>query len=151
MKPNSSCKRLAIVGVAAVSHASNFTVTSSTSGSGARFIVTRDDTTAAETVNYRTVSISAYAGQHYTAKSGTLTFPAGQTAVTNTVTERTPSADAYRFQTGSNRSYRFELTDKGGLPPQRLRRPRHRHRHERAFERRVQRQGRDDPERRVHG
>ena len=47
MKTNAACKRLAamlaIVGVAAVSHASNFTVTSSTSGSFARFIVTRND------------------------------------------------------------------------------------------------------------
>ena len=119
MKTNAACKRLAamlaIVGVAAVSHASNFTVTSSTSGSSARFIVTRDDTTAAETVNYRTVSISAYAGQHYTAKSGTLTFPAGQSAVTNTVTETTPTAAAYRFQTGTSRYYRFEITDAGGF------------------------------------
>ena len=106
---------LVLAGAAAVSHASNFTVTSSTSGSSARFIVTRDDTTAAETVNYRTVSISAYAGQHYTAKSGTLTFPAGQSAVTNTVTETTPTADAYRFQTGTSRYYRFEITDAGGF------------------------------------
>ena len=67
-------------------------------------------------MKYRTVGLSAYAGQHFTEKSGTLTFPAGQTAVTNPVTERTPSADAYRFQTGSNRSYRIELTDKGGFP-----------------------------------
>ena len=83
---------LAIAQMAGVSAfaASNFTITSSTSGSSARFIVTRDDTTAVETVNYRTVSISAYAGQHYAAKSGSLTFPAGQSAVTNTVTETTP-------------------------------------------------------------
>ncbi len=105
---------IAVAGVV-VAHASNFTITSSTSGSSARFIVTRDDTTAAETVNYRTVSISAYAGQHYTAKSGTLTFPAGQSAVTNTVTETTPTAAAYRFQTGTSRYYRFELTDAGGF------------------------------------
>jgi len=91
--------------------ASTFTV----GGSGNTFIVTRDDTTAAETVNYRTVSLSAYAGQHYTAKSGTLTFPAGQSAVTNTVTETTPTADAYKFQTGTSRYYRFELTDAGGF------------------------------------
>ena len=97
-------------------HASNFTITSSTSGSTTKFIVTRNDATTDETVNYRTVSLSAYAGQHFTSASGTLTFPAGQTAVTNFVSERTPSADAYKFQTGSNRSYRFELTDAGGFP-----------------------------------
>ncbi len=108
---------IAVAGLALChhAHASKFTVTSSSLGSDARFIVTRDDTTAAETVNYRTVSLSAYAGQHYTAKSGTLTFPAGQSAVTNTVTETTPSSDAYKFQTGSSRSYRFELTDVGGF------------------------------------
>jgi len=47
-------------GLAALAHASTFTI----GGSGNTFIVTRDDTTAAETVNYRTVSLSAYAGQH---------------------------------------------------------------------------------------
>ena len=105
---------IAVAGVV-VAHASNFTITSSTSGSSARFIVTRDDATAAETVRYRTVSLSAYAGQHYTAKSGTLTFPAGQSAITNTVTETTPTADAYKFQTGNSRYYRFEITDAGGF------------------------------------
>ena len=107
---------VAVAGVAAVAHASNFTITSSTSGSYARFIVTRDDATAAETVRYRTVSLSAYAGQHFTSDYGTLTFPAGQTAVTNTITERTPSTDAYKFQTSTQRSYRIELTDEGGFP-----------------------------------
>ena len=96
--------------------ASTFTVTSSSSGSGTRFIVTRDDTTAAETVNYRTVGLSAYAGQHYTAKSGTLTFPAGQSAVTNTVTETSPTVDAYNFQAEAWREYSFVLTDEGGFP-----------------------------------
>ena len=102
----------AIAASAAITaRASTFTI----GGSGNTFTVSRDDTTAAETVNYRTVSLSAYAGQHYTAKSGTLTFPAGQSAVTNTVTETTPTADAYRFQTGTSRYYRFELTDAGGF------------------------------------
>ena len=96
--------------------ASTFLVTSSTSGSTTRFVVSRDDASAAETVLYRTAALSAFPNQHFTAASGTLTFPAGQTAVTNFVTERTPSADAYKFQTGSNRSYRFEITDIGGFP-----------------------------------
>ena len=109
---------IAVAGLALChyAHASNFTITSSTSGSSARFIVTRDDTTAAETVNYRTVSLSAYAGQHYTAKSGTLTFPAGQSAVTNTVTETSPTVDAYNFQAEAWREYSFVLTDEGGFP-----------------------------------
>jgi len=60
---------IAVAGVV-VAHASSFTVTSSTSGSSARFIVTRNDATAAETVNYRTVSLSAYAGSFIRAQIG---------------------------------------------------------------------------------
>ena len=96
--------------------ASTFTITSSTSGSSTRFIVTRDDATAAETVRYRTVGLSACAGQHFAATSGTLNFAAGQAVLTNTVTETTPSAAAYKYQNGTTRSYRFELTDMGGFP-----------------------------------
>ena len=111
IKAIASLLAAAALGAALPVLASTFTV----GGSGNTFIVTRDDTTAAETVNYRTVSLSAYAGQHYTAKSGTLTFAAGQTAVTNFVTEKTPTIDAYKFQTTTQRSYRFELTDEGGF------------------------------------
>ena len=103
--------------LAVIQH-SKFTVTSSTSGSSTKFIVNRsgEGTNLAETVCYRTVGLSAYAGQHFTSKSGALTFAAGQTAITNTISETTPSADAYRFQTATSRSYRFELTDEGGFP-----------------------------------
>ncbi len=52
---------IAVAGVV-VAHASNFTITSSTSGSTTKFIVERSDTNTAETVNYRTVGLSAYAG-----------------------------------------------------------------------------------------
>ena len=108
---------LAAIATSAIlsAHASNFTITSTTSGSTTKFIVSRNDTTAAETVNLRTVPLSAYPGQHFTAKSGTLTFAAGQSAVTNTVTEGTPTSNAYKFQNGGSRSYRFELTDAGGF------------------------------------
>ncbi|MBQ3344712.1 MAG: InlB B-repeat-containing protein [Kiritimatiellae bacterium] len=105
---------IAVAGVV-VAHASNFTVTSSTSGSSTKFIVTRDDATAAETVRYRTVSLSAYAGQHFTSASGTLAFAPGQTSTNVVVTETTPTAAAYRFQTGNSREYRIELTDAGGF------------------------------------
>ena len=75
----------AVAGVAmcTAAQASTFSVTSSDN----RFIVTRagEGVDAAETVRYRTVGLSAYAGQHFTEKSGTLTFPAGQSAITNTV------------------------------------------------------------------
>ena len=92
--------------------------TFSIAGSGNQFIVSRsgEGTNYAETVRYRTVSLSAYAGQHYTANYGTLAFAADQTAITNYVTVTTPSTAAYRYQTGASRSYRFEITDIGGFP-----------------------------------
>ena len=117
MKMSYLCTIFAVaIGATLPVHASSFTITSSTSGSTTKFIVSRSDTNSVETVNYRTVSLSAYANQHFNSQSGTLTFPAGQKAVTNSVTETSPSSAAYRFQTGANRSYRFELTDVGGFP-----------------------------------
>ena len=99
------------VGQSSAHAASTFTVTNS----GNTFTVTRAVNTAvAETVNYRTVSLSAIEGQHFTAATGTLTFAADETSKTITVTEKTPSADAYKYQTASSRTYRFEVTDLGG-------------------------------------
>ncbi len=93
-------------------HASTFTV----GGSGNNFIITRTgDTSAAETVRYRTVSLSALAGQHFTDKSGLLTFAPGETSTNISVSTRSPSNDAYKFQNGASRSYRFEVTDEGGF------------------------------------
>lgn len=83
--------------------------------SDSTFTVTRSNTTTAETVLYRTVNISAVAGQHYTAASGTLSFGVGEPSKTVTVTEPTPANTAYRYQTGTQRSYRFEVTDLGGF------------------------------------
>ena len=55
--------------------ASTFTV----GGSGNNFTISRTgDTSAAETVLYRTVPLSAFPGQHYTEKGGTLVFAPGQ-------------------------------------------------------------------------
>ena len=82
--------------------------TFSVGGSGNTFIITRsgEGTNAAETVRYRTVGLSAYAGQNFNARSGTLTFAAGQTAITNTVTEGNPANSPYWFQnSGTTRSY----------------------------------------------
>ena len=89
----------------------------SVAGSGDNFVVTRsgDGTNTAETVLYRTVGLSACDGQHFTAKSGTLDFAPGQTTTNVVVTETSPTADAYSFQTGPTRTYRFELTDAGGF------------------------------------
>ena len=99
------------VGQSSAHAASTFTVTNS----GNTFTITRAGNTAvSETVNYRTVSLSAIEGQHFTAATGTLTFAADETSKTITVTEKTPSADAYKYQTASSRTYRFEVTDLGG-------------------------------------
>ena len=72
-------------------------------------------TNAAETVHYRAVSLSAYAGQNFTSKYGTLTFAPGQTSTNVTVSTRAPSSNAYKFQSGTTRAYRFELLDAGGF------------------------------------
>ncbi len=94
--------------------ASTFTLTSSTSAGITTFTITRSESTATETVYYRTVSLSAIEGQHFTAVSGSLTFTAGQTSKTVTVTEGNPDAEVYRYQTDSRRSYRFEVLDIDG-------------------------------------
>ena len=101
----------AALGAALPAQASTFTV----GGSGNNFTITRlGDTSAAETVYYRTVPLSAFPGQHYTEKGGTLVFAPGQTGTNITVSAASMSNDAYRFQTGTSRSYRFELTDRAG-------------------------------------
>ena len=94
--------------------ASTWSVTSSTNAGITTFTITRSESATAETVHYRTVSLSAIEGQHFTAVSGSLAFSAGQTSKTVTVTERNPDAEIYRYQTGSQRSYRFELLDIDG-------------------------------------
>ena len=99
--------------LAAPALASTFTVGSS----GGTFTISRSGagTNAAETVCYRTVNVSAYAGQHYVARSGTLTFAPNQTTTNVVVSERSPAAAAYKYQTGSTRSYYLELVDAGGF------------------------------------
>ena len=90
--------------------ASTFTVTAS----GNTFTVTRTtNTSATEKVLYRTVSLSAIAGQHFTEASGELTFDANNNTRSVTVTESTPSGNAYKYQ-DITRTYRFEVTDLGG-------------------------------------
>ena len=120
MKTNFMQKVLAAVltiaalaaGHTSASAAGTFTVTNS----GSTFTITRtSNTDATEKVLYRTVSLSAIAGQHFTAVSGELTFDAEHNTCTVTVEEKTPTADAYKYQTGSaSRTYRFEVTDLGG-------------------------------------
>ncbi|MBQ7180618.1 MAG: hypothetical protein IJR87_04920, partial [Bacteroidaceae bacterium] len=83
--------------------------------SGSTFTITRtSNTSATEKVMYRTVSLSAIAGTHFTAASGELTFDADNNTRTVTVTESSSAANAYKYQTSSSREYRFEVTDLGG-------------------------------------
>lgn len=79
------------------------------------FIIKRDVTTTEQTVYYRTVALTAIAGQHFTQTSGTVTFAVGDSTKVIPVSERTPSGDAYKYQTGTSRTYRFEVLDEGGF------------------------------------
>ena len=104
----------------------NWNITPSVDGNVVTFTITRINTSVAETVNYRLVNLSAFAGQHYNVTkvngvnsnelSGQFTFTAGdETSRTVTVTEKTASTDAYKYQTGTNRSYKLEITDIEGF------------------------------------
>jgi len=98
--------------------ASTWSVTSSTSGTTTTFTITRSESTTAETVYYRTVSLSAIEGQHFTAVSGSLAFAADETSKTVSVTERTCTGMfQYAAGSGSNgyRLYRFEVLDANGF------------------------------------
>ena len=81
------------------------------------FKVTRTtNTSTSEQVYYCTVSLSAIAGQHYTNKTGHMSFDAYHNELTVEVTE-TPDAidEQYHFQTGTSRSYRLVIYDKNGF------------------------------------
>ena len=80
------------------------------------FTITRTETVEVETVNYRTVSLSALAGKHFTEATGSLEFAVGESEKMVTVTE-TAIGDIeakYRYQTGLLRSYRFEVLNTAG-------------------------------------
>ena len=105
---------ITLLAVQTVHAASTFTVTN-TSGTS-KFVITRTtNTSTTETVKYRTVSLSAIAGMHFTEKVGELTFDATHNSREVEVTENTPDADAYKFQNGTSRMYRFEVLDQGGF------------------------------------
>ena len=101
-------------------------IQTNTSGNVTTFTITRTNTAVAETVRYRLVNLSAYAMQHYYVSAdltvpvmnlrGEFTFTAGETkSRTITVTEQTANNDAYLYQTGTERSYKLEVTDIGGF------------------------------------
>lgn len=101
-------------------------IQTSTNGSVTTFTISRTNMAVAETVKYRFVNLSAYAGQHYNVTqvngessgelSGNLTFAAGDDKKIIKVTESTATTYAYKYQaTNSKRSYKLELTDVGGF------------------------------------
>ena len=84
---------------------------------GNTFTITRSSSSATESVFYRTVGLSAIAGVHFTEAVGILEFLEGESQKTVTVTE-TPIdsiAEQYKFQTGTSRTYRFEVLDPDGF------------------------------------
>ena len=105
---------ITLLAVQTVHAASTFTVTN-TSGTS-KFVITRTtNTSTTETVKYRTVSLSAIAGMHFTEKVGELTFDATHNSREVEVTENTPGTAAYLYQNGTSRKYRFEVLDQGGF------------------------------------
>lgn len=121
MKPKSTTVKTLVallavaLGAALPAQASTFRV----SNNGNTFTISRsgEGTNTAETVYYRTVSQSAYAGQNFTSNSGTITFAAGVTSNVVAVTEKAVGNvdHIYRYQTDASRSYRFEVLDEGGF------------------------------------
>ncbi|MBO7610450.1 MAG: BspA family leucine-rich repeat surface protein [Muribaculaceae bacterium] len=100
--------------------ASTFTV----DNDGNTFIITRNGS-GNETVYYRTVNLSAFAGVNYTERTGELVFTGDETQKTIEVNETPSVIDSYwddsfnllmyAIQTGLERTYRFELLDGHGL------------------------------------
>ena len=102
-------------------------ITTSTNGSVTTFTISRTNTAVAETVKYRFVNLSAYAGEHYnvtkvngtnsSALSGEFSFAAGDaTSRTIQVTESAATTNAYKFQAANiKRDYKLEVTDVGGF------------------------------------
>ena len=84
-----------------------------------KFKITRSgDLSITETVQYRTVSLSAIEGQHFTATTGSVTFSTNETTKDISVPETTPTgtyAGRYNYQNGTTRSYRFEVLDEWGF------------------------------------
>ena len=99
--------------------ASTWSVTSSTSAGITTFTITRSENTTAETVHYRTVSLSALEGQNFNTANGTLTFAVGETSKTVSVTERTATTGMFKYAASSGssgyRQYRFEVLDANGF------------------------------------
>ena len=93
---------------------STWTVTND-NGNSNTFTIKRSETGYVQKVLYRTISLSAYAGQHFTAKYGELEFKEDEDTKTVTVNELSPSG-AYQYYTnGTTVKYGFEVTDRAGF------------------------------------
>ena len=101
---------------------SSFTIDASHNSSTHKttFTITRTGNTAiAESIDWRVVSLSAIAGQHFAVDDqngydGTATFSAGISTASVTISEKSPGDNAYKYQNGTERKYRFEVLDKDG-------------------------------------
>ncbi len=93
-----------------------FANTWSVSYSGGKFVITRTDSGSAEIVKYRTVSVSALDGKHFTGVNGSVTFAAGETSKQVSVAEmgRTDVPLRYRYQGAYKLYYDFQVLDQGG-------------------------------------
>ena len=107
-------------------------IQSSTSGNVTTFTISRSNTAGAETVKYRLVNLSAFAGMHYyvsqvngenkttaeeqtAALSGDLSFAAGEDSRTIQVRESKGSGAYAYYMDDTERSYKLEVTDIGGF------------------------------------
>ena len=84
-------------------------------GNSNTFTIKRSETGYVQKVLYRTISLSAYAGQHFTAKNGELEFLANEDEKTVTVSELTPTGAYLYYKDGTTVKYGFEVTDRAGF------------------------------------
>ena len=102
----------ALLATSAVFGAPSDVISSVTCASGTTtFTITRSTTTYPTTVYYRTCNGSAVGGIHFQEKSGEITFAAGESSKTVTITKLTPAVttiDAY--DEASYRYFYLEVT-----------------------------------------
>ena len=107
-------------------------IQASSSGTTTTFTISRTNTAVAETVKYRFVNLSTFAGQHYNvtqvngtdktteaqqtaALSGDLVFSAGDKSKTVQVRESAGNNAYAYYKDDTERSYKLEVTDIGGF------------------------------------
>lgn len=100
--------------------AQNISVSYSNEGKTTTFTITRSGSLPKQTLRYRTVSLSAFKGQHFENDySGMLNFQANEASKTVTVKEKVPTTDVFKYavsQSGNGvLDYRFEVLDANGF------------------------------------